>query len=55
MENWGLITYEEEGLLVSAASSPASDLRNCVELIAHELAHQWFGNIVTSAPPLLRA
>ena len=47
MENWGIITFEEEGLLVSAATSSQGELQNAVSLIAHELAHQWFGNIVT--------
>ena len=46
MENWGLITYREVYLLVDENSSVVS--RQQVALvIAHEVAHQWFGNLVT--------
>ncbi|MGT2906284.1 M1 family metallopeptidase [Streptococcus dentiloxodontae] len=46
MENWGLVTYREVYLLVDKNSTVAS--RQQVALvIAHELAHQWFGNLVT--------
>ncbi|CAM2805917.1 aminopeptidase N [Streptococcus acidominimus] len=46
MENWGLITYREIYLLVDENSTVAS--RQQVALVvAHELAHQWFGNLVT--------
>ena len=46
MENWGLVTYREVYLLVDENSSAAS--RQQVALVvAHELAHQWFGNLVT--------
>lgn len=46
MENWGLITYREIYLLVDKNSTAAS--RQQVTLVvAHELAHQWFGNLVT--------
>lgn len=46
MENWGLVTYREVYLLVDANSSFHS--RQQVALvIAHEVAHQWFGNLVT--------
>ncbi|XP_051950921.1 leucyl-cystinyl aminopeptidase-like [Xyrauchen texanus] len=46
MENWGLITFRETTLLVGNHSSPIDkQLVTCV--IAHELAHQWFGNLVT--------
>lgn len=47
MENWGLITFRESTLLVDEKSS-ALDTRQYVALVvAHELAHQWFGNLVT--------
>ena len=46
MENWGLITYRETALLYSNVSS-ASDKQWVTQVIAHELAHQWFGNLVT--------
>lgn len=46
MENWGLITYRQTALLVSPTSSEA-DKRYVVKVVAHEMAHQWFGNLVT--------
>lgn len=46
MENWGLVTYREVYLLVDENSTAVS--RQQVALVvAHELAHQWFGNLVT--------
>lgn len=46
MENWGLVTYREIYLLVDENSTALS--RQTVALVvAHELAHQWFGNLVT--------
>ncbi len=47
MENNGLATYGESVLLVDAESAPTSELSNSTDLIAHELAHHWFGNLVT--------
>ena len=47
MENWGLITYREEVLLVDPANSSVMTRQFVAEVIAHELAHQWFGNLVT--------
>ena len=46
MENWGAITFPEIGLLWGDATSP-SVLRWAVETLSHEIAHQWFGNLVT--------
>jgi aminopeptidase N len=46
MENWGVVTYREEALLASPSSS-LLDLRYVTQVVAHELAHQWFGNLVT--------
>ncbi|KAK9974347.1 hypothetical protein ABG768_022449 [Culter alburnus] len=46
MENWGLITFRETTLLVGNNSSPI-DKQLVTSVIAHELAHQWFGNLVT--------
>ncbi|KAL2092098.1 hypothetical protein ACEWY4_011896 [Coilia grayii] len=46
MENWGLITFRETTLLVGNHSSPL-DRQLVTSVIAHELAHQWFGNLVT--------
>ncbi len=46
MENWGLVTYREIAMLVDDNSTVSS--RQSVALtIAHEVAHQWFGNLVT--------
>ncbi|KAL4630054.1 endoplasmic reticulum aminopeptidase 2 [Arapaima gigas] len=47
MENWGLITYRETSLLFDPVTSSASDKLWVTLVIAHELAHQWFGNLVT--------
>jgi puromycin-sensitive aminopeptidase len=47
MENWGLVTYRESALLVDAKNSSASAKQRVAEVIDHELAHQWFGNLVT--------
>ncbi|MEM6962577.1 MAG: M1 family metallopeptidase, partial [Myxococcota bacterium] len=46
MENVGLITFREEFLLMQA-DSPQRQLRGYAHVMAHELAHQWFGNLVT--------
>jgi len=46
MENWGLVTFEEEGLLVSETASSSSDIQHAVVLIAHELAHQWCARLL---------
>uniref|UniRef100_A0A8K9WX97 Aminopeptidase n=1 Tax=Oncorhynchus mykiss TaxID=8022 RepID=A0A8K9WX97_ONCMY len=47
MENWGLITFRETSLLYDPATSSGSDRVWVTMVIAHELAHQWFGNLVT--------
>eukprot|EP00741_Cyanophora_paradoxa_P021661 tig00000241_g20907.t1 len=47
MENWGLVTYREIALLIDAANSSAALKMRVAEVVAHELAHQWFGNLVT--------
>ena len=47
MENWGLITYRESCLLVDPELTPESSRRFIATVIAHELSHQWFGNLVT--------
>ncbi|KAF1751077.1 hypothetical protein GCK72_017629 [Caenorhabditis remanei] len=47
MENWGLITYRENSLLYDPRIYPGSQKRRVAVVIAHELAHQWFGNLVT--------
>ncbi|KAG7473239.1 hypothetical protein MATL_G00093590 [Megalops atlanticus] len=47
MENWGLITYRETALLYEEGVSSTSNKEWVATVIAHELAHQWFGNLVT--------
>ncbi len=47
MENWGAVTYRESALLVDEQNSSASNKQWVALVIAHELAHQWFGNLVT--------
>ncbi|MEZ4473713.1 MAG: M1 family aminopeptidase [bacterium] len=47
MENVGLVTFRERLLLVDPARCAASDLRWTLLVLAHELAHMWFGNLVT--------
>lgn len=47
MENWGAITYRESALLVDEEHSSLSNKQWVALVIAHELAHQWFGNLVT--------
>ncbi|XP_060116224.1 aminopeptidase N [Heteronotia binoei] len=47
MENWGLVTYRENALLFDPLYSSIGNQERVVTVIAHELAHQWFGNLVT--------
>lgn len=47
MENWGLITYREIALLVDPKTTTLSVKHYVATVIAHELSHQWFGNLVT--------
>lgn len=47
MENWGLITYRESCLLVDPKNTSINARRYVATVIAHELSHQWFGNLVT--------
>lgn len=47
MENWGLITYREIALLVDPQTTTLSTKHYAATVIAHELSHQWFGNLVT--------
>ncbi|XP_075400037.1 glutamyl aminopeptidase [Tenrec ecaudatus] len=47
MENWGLITYRETNLLYDPNESASSNQQRVATVIAHELVHQWFGNVVT--------
>lgn len=47
MENWGLITYREIALLADPKNTSIANKHYIATVIAHELSHQWFGNLVT--------
>jgi alanyl aminopeptidase len=49
MENAGAITFGERSLLFDGATAPVSQRRGYVRVMAHELAHQWTGDLVTMA------
>src|SRR6476646_10206206 len=49
MENWGGITYYESALLFDPKNSSIETKQNIYEVIAHEVAHMWFGDLVTMA------
>ncbi len=49
MENWGGITFFESRLLFDPAASADDARRGIFGIIAHEMAHQWFGDLVTMA------
>nr|APY20197.1 APN-like 2 [Holotrichia parallela] len=47
MENWGLVTYRERYLLYKEGTTTSAEKQTIAYIISHELAHQWFGNIVS--------
>lgn len=47
MENWGAIFYFERAILVDPRTTTENDRRRIFSVIAHEMAHQWFGDLVT--------
>ncbi len=49
MENWGGIVFNESILLFDPGSSPDALRRGIFVVLAHEMAHQWFGDLVTMA------
>jgi puromycin-sensitive aminopeptidase len=49
MENTGLITYRATALLVDERRASVAELQRVAEVVFHELAHMWFGNLVTMA------
>ena len=49
MEDWGLISYTESALLFDPARSSPRSQRRVFSIVAHEIAHQWFGNLVSVA------
>jgi puromycin-sensitive aminopeptidase len=49
MENWGAITYREVALLYDPANSTPATKERIADVVAHEMAHMWFGDLVTMA------
>ena len=47
MENWGAITYRETALLFDNENSAATARQRILEVVSHEMAHMWFGDLVT--------
>lgn len=47
MENWGLVTYRTVYLLFDEKNSSSKTKQSVAYVVGHELAHQWFGNLVT--------
>ena len=47
MENWGLITYREAAVLLDPDNATTDQKAYVASVVAHELAHQWFGDLVT--------
>ncbi|XP_076080855.1 aminopeptidase N-like [Mytilus galloprovincialis] len=47
MENWGLIIYRETAMLYDPMESAETNKQRVAVVVSHELAHQWFGNLVT--------
>ena len=47
MENWGCVTYRETALLVDPDNSSAGTRQRVAGVVAHEMAHMWFGDLVT--------
>lgn len=47
MENWGLVTYREAYMLLDPDNTMLNQKRLIATVITHELAHQWFGDLVT--------
>ncbi len=49
MENLGAVTFRETALLVDEASASHAELQRVADVVAHEVAHMWFGDLVTMA------
>eukprot|EP00607_Mallomonas_marina_P001471 CAMPEP_0182426326 /NCGR_PEP_ID=MMETSP1167-20130531/12807_1 /TAXON_ID=2988 /ORGANISM="Mallomonas Sp, Strain CCMP3275" /LENGTH=769 /DNA_ID=CAMNT_0024607665 /DNA_START=333 /DNA_END=2642 /DNA_ORIENTATION=+ len=47
MENWGLVTYREVDLMIEEHIASSQQKQRVSTIVCHELAHQWFGNLVT--------
>ena len=44
-EHWGIITFRESNLLYNKNTSSSINQQRVASVVAHELAHQWFGNL----------
>ena len=44
-EHWGIITFRETNIFYSESQSSAANKQRVASVVAHELAHQWFGNL----------
>lgn len=53
MENWGLITFTEIRILVDPINTSLSIKQSVATIIAHEISHQWFGNLGETASDIL--
>ncbi|HWN92783.1 MAG TPA: M1 family metallopeptidase, partial [Verrucomicrobiae bacterium] len=49
MENLGAVTFRETALLVNEAAASHTELERIADVVAHEIAHMWFGDLVTMA------
>ncbi|XP_071444831.1 aminopeptidase N-like [Hetaerina americana] len=47
MENWGMVTFRETDLLYQENTSTSLDKQQVITVVAHELSHQWFGDLVS--------
>lgn len=47
MENWGLLTYKERNVLYDEELSTTASQQSVINIISHEITHQWFGNLVS--------
>jgi aminopeptidase N len=50
MENWGMVTFREASILVPTVNNKSSSIFHMAKVavnLAHEIAHQWYGNLVT--------
>jgi glutamyl aminopeptidase len=47
METWGLVTFRQTSILYDSATSSTANKERVASVISHELAHMWFGNLVT--------
>src|SRR5207253_9053756 len=49
MENLGAVTFRETALLVNEAAASHTELERIADVVAHEIAHMWFGDLVSMA------